>query len=295
MNILITGATGFIGSHLVKQLLSAGHGVTAIVRPKSNIESLDQGAQTFVYNSDIYALIDILKRGQFDGVIHLAAHCPTGHHREDLADLIDANIRFGAEIIEAAAEAGIKWFINTGSYMQHYDDREYSPSILYAATKQAFLDIARYWSDSGKISVVTLELFDNFGIGDKRKKIFTAWRDAFKTKELVSMSPGYQTMDVSPVENVAAAFAHIASLLYRDKEHKLNGQIFSLYSDNRMTLREWAKLFQRVSGEHLNLNWDGRPYRDREIMEPWTKGIRIPGFQPVIEIEDAIKKYLDYE
>jgi len=293
MNILVTGATGFIGSHLVKKLLSDGNQVTAVIRRHSNTDDLDKKIRTYVYDGDIVALIEFLKSERFDGVIHLAAHCPTGHPSNDLASLIDTNVLFGTEMIEAASRAGIKWFINTGSYMQHYEDKDYSPSILYAATKQAFLNITRYWTDYNQINAVTLELFDNFGVDDKRKKIFTLWREALKTGEPVSMSPGQQIIDASPVENVVDAFLHLASLLQQDEHSEMSGQVFSLRSEYRMTLREWAEMFQKVAGRTLNLNWGSRPYRNREIMNPWTKGALVPGYHSTTPLEDAIKKYLE--
>ncbi len=293
MNLLITGATGFIGSHLVKKLLDDKHNVTAVVRSNSNIENLPTKVGVYVYDGNIISLIEFLKTERFDGMIHLAAYCPSSHPSEDLPDLIDANILFGTEMIEACAQSGVKWFINTGSYMQHFNDADYSPSILYAATKQAFLDLTRYWSLTGKVKVVTLELFDNFGVGDRRKKIFTLWRDAFKTGEAISMSPGKQIMDVSPVENVASAFAFLASLVEQDESGEINGQVFSLQSGERMTLMEWADLFQKITGKSLNLKWGERTYRDREIMNPWTRGKQIPGYVPAVSIEDAVKKYLE--
>lgn len=295
MNFLITGATGFIGRHLSKHLVDEGNSVTAIVRPESDSSQLDKNIYTYEYKGDVSELTSFLKNGQYDGVIHLAAHCPTSHRGDDIVNLMNANLVFGTEVLEAASQSGIKWFINTGSYMQHYDDKEYSPSILYAATKQAFLDITRYWTEMNRINIVTLELFDNFGKDDTRKKVLNLWRDALKTGETISLSPGHQIIDVSPVENVVEAFKHLSLLLQQDIELKMNGSVFSLQSQNRMTLRELAELFQKIAKRPLNIEWGGRPYRNREIMNPWTKGRQIPGYKPTISLEEAIKKYLDVE
>lgn len=293
MNIVITGATGFIGSHLANYLTKDGHNVFAIIRPSSDANKLDKKITIYKYDGKILKLIDFFRHNNIDGVIHLAAHCPTSHNGADIPKLINANILFGTEVLEAATEGNVRWFINTGSYMQHYNDQEYSPSILYAATKQAFLNITKYWSNTKKIKIATLELFDNFGPNDHRKKIFTLWKEGFKKNQPIDMSPGQQIIDVSPVENVVEAFTSLAILLQNSQDDTYNGAVFSLQSENRMTLKDLAELFQKIAQKNLKINWGGRDYRDREIMQPWTKGQAIPGYRPAITLEEAIKKYLE--
>ena len=87
---------------------------------------------------------------------------------------------FGAHILEAMALTSVSYFINTGTYWQHYGGSStYSPSCFYAATKQSFQDILKYYTDSKLIKSITLKLFDTYGPNDSRAKIFTILSELF--------------------------------------------------------------------------------------------------------------------
>jgi CDP-paratose synthetase len=290
--ILITGATGFIGSHLSKKLLADGHELclTLLVHEKNPFEG-DHRVQSYVLNNaGVEPFITFFKSSKIEGVIHLASFVQSGNH--DLGDvekLIDTNIKFSTLVLEASVQAGVKWFINTGTYWQHYDNATYSPVNLYAATKQAFMDIARYYWETNKINFSTLKLYDTYGPNDTRPKIFNLWERIAHSRETLDMSLGEQLIDISHVSDIVNAFALLSSHLENLHPEVKNGAVFEVKAKSRYTLKQLAAIFEETTNTKLNINWGGREYREREVMMPWESGAVVPGWEPLIPINEGIK------
>lgn len=291
MKILITGSTGFIGSHLVRRLVGRRHRVHAIVRRGSDTRSLRrQGVKTYPFADDVEALTAYMKKQRFDGVVHLASLFLAQHKSQDVKPLIASNVYFGTAVLEATVKSKTPWFISTGTFWQHYRNRRFSPANLYAATKQAFEDIARYYIETSKVNFVTLKLSDTFGPHDPRPKLFNLWFKIAASGESLDMSPGYQRLDISYVENVIDGYERMMKLLAKDRARALNGKTFAIRSGQVMSLRALARLFERVTKKKLFINWGARPYRPREVMVPWNKGKTIPGWKPRITLREGIRR-----
>lgn len=289
MKLLISGATGFIGTHLRKRLLDDGHALTVILS-RGSAPLTDTSITSYVYDGDNDHLAAFTESGHFDGVIHLASLFLAQHTTKDVRGLVDSNVLFATSLLEASAQAKIPWFINTGTFWQHYQNRDYSPVNLYAATKQAFEDIAKFYYETSPINFVTIKLCDTFGPHDPRPKIFNLWLRNGQNGETIDMSPGEQIIDVSFIDNVIDGYRQLIKLLSEDTDRALNGKSFAIRSNERITLKELSKVFERVTNTRLHINWSKKPYRPREVMIPWDKGERIPGWKPKVGLEEGIRK-----
>ena len=289
MNILITGATGFIGKNLL-QAISPENEIHVLVRPSTNCESLHT-KRIFVFNDNIDELKDYLIKNQIEGLVHLASLYITKHNNEQIKDLILSNIYFGTSVIEAAKQANVRWFINTGSYWQNYtpDSIEYRPVNLYAATKQAFIDIAKFYTDTSSIRFVTLKICDTYGANDPRKKIMSLFKQYAETGEQLRMSPGEQKINLLYIDDVTQGFITLMNLLHNNVELR---EEYVLSAKNLYSLRELASIFEQVSHKKLNIEWGGLPYREREVMTPWQIGTPIPGWKQTIDIFQGIQFFL---
>lgn len=292
MNILITGATGFIGSHLIKLLQNKKHKLFCTLLPNEKNPFGEESVKSIVVNSnDIKTTVSFLAENKVHGIIHLASYVQASEHKpEDIESLLNANIIFGSSLLEAASIAKVKWFINTGTYWQYYRSDEYCPVNLYAATKQAFMDIAKYYWDSGKIKFCTITLFDTYGPNDPRPKIFNLWQKIAETGETLDMSPGEQIIDISHVDDVVRAFALLANHLNNNHLEVKNGDTFAVKAEKRYTLKELAGIFEKKTGKKLNINWGGRPYKPKEVMIPWNNVKVVPEWKPLISVFDGIKE-----
>lgn len=290
MKILITGATGFIGKHLVKRLLADGHTVVAIVRPTSDTDFLKvHNIPYFSYTSDYTLLSDFLKTEAPDGIIHLASKVVVEHVSNQIDDIINSNVLFPTHLLEAAINAHVKWFINTGTFWQHYENKNYSPVNLYAASKQSFEDIARYYFETSSINFVTFKLYDTFGPNDSRPKILNLWVKSALSGETLEMSAGEQLIDMSYINNVTDGFTALLTLISNDLNKEICGKSFAIKSEKRISLKELAHVFEGVTGLKPNIAWGKKAYRKREVMIPWQDGEPIPGFTAKISLEEGIK------
>lgn len=287
MKILITGATGFIGQHLVKALLNEGYAVSCIVRSNSETSNIDPSAIIFKYDENIDKLFEYFEKENFDGVIHLASLFLVEHTKNDIKKIIKSNIEFGTEILEACKVSKVSWFINTGSFWQHYNNEEYNPVNLYAATKQAFEIIARYYMETSNLIFTTIKLSDTFGYKDKRNKIFNLWMKISETGEVLEMSQGEQILDICYVEDVVSAYLRLIELLTSNENKDFKGKVFAVKSE-RKTLRELAEIFEKTTKKKLNIKWGAKKYREREVMNAWENGVKVPGWEPKYSFEDAI-------
>ncbi len=298
MKILMTGVTGFIGHHLGERLVNDGHEVHAIVRPTSKVtelsENLQRNVKFHVYDKD-NTVLDILtdlcvddKRP--DVVYHLATNFMNVHRFEDIQDLIQSNITFGTELLDAMVANNVYNFVNVGTFAQHFDDADYSPINLYAATKACFEGIIKYYAEVRNLKCIALHLFDTYGADDKRGKILGLLKKISASGETLKMSPGGQLIDIVYIDDVIEAFVAAGKLLAACKYDYCG--TYGVSSTKPIPLREVVKIFENVAGKKLSIVWGGRPYRTREVMVPWSSYKLLPGWQPKISLQDGIKKFL---
>jgi len=290
MKILITGVTGFIGQNLVKKLLENEIEVHAIVRKKSDVSSVDTRVKLFYYNKDVEKLIEYTKNENFDGVVHLASLFLATHSLDDISRLVNSNVTFGVHLLEAAKSSNIKWFINTGTFWQHYNNEEYNPVNLYAATKEAFEVMSKYYVETSDVIFTTLKLNDTFGPNDTRNKVFNFWNKISETGETLKMSAGEQYIDISYIKDVIEAYSLLIEHLDSSNAKDFHNEIFVVTQKQRVKLKDLASIFEKATDTKLKINWGAREYREREVLSPWSKGKVVPGWKQHFSLEEAIKK-----
>jgi nucleoside-diphosphate-sugar epimerase len=263
MKILISGATGFIGSHLIPLLLNGGHNVSITKRRESQFKNLDSIRDKInVINSDTYHDINLgIMNFEPDVIIHLATFYINKHDSGNIASLIDSNVTFGTYLLEAMKENGIKKILNTATRWQHIGNKRYSPANLYAATKEAFKDIMVYYEKMG-IRHKTIELSDTFGYDDTRKKIMDILLSACKKNELVELTPGEQVLDLLHIDDVCQFIVSNIGIdtFFDNKTISLSGTV--------VKLRDLGTMIEKICGKKNLLGWGLKPYRDNEIMIP---------------------------
>ncbi len=290
MNILITGATGFIGKNLIDQLILK-HKLFVIVKETSELH-FHESLETFLFVENIPELSNWIKKNKIDGVIHLASLFIAQHKAEDIKPLIDSNVYFGTALLEALQGCSIKWFLNTGTIWQNriHDSLEYNPVNLYASTKQAFISIAEYYAQLDSYQFVTLKLCDTYGKNDTRKKVFNLFKQVSNSGEPLNMSPGEQVMDIVYIDDVINGFTTLISLLDQKQVYEKE---YVLSSGKRYSLKQLAEIFSEVCGKPLFLKWGELPYRKNEVMIPWTKGVTVPSWSPKVDLYTGIKLFIE--
>jgi nucleoside-diphosphate-sugar epimerase len=290
---LVTGGTGFVGSHLIQRLLRDGCRVEVLVRDTGKaahtLPALPKQAIR-PYDGTLESLIKALRESRPEVVYHLASYFVAEHRSVDVDLLVESNIRFGTQLLEAMTQTGIRCFVNTGTAWQHFLDDEYNPVCLYAASKQAFEDMLYFYVVTNSIDAITLRLFDTYGPGDSRPKLFPALLRAVRSGEVLRMSPGEQLLDLVYIDDVVDAYVRGYECLRA--HHARTVPSFSVSSGAPVTLRQVVSLMAELASGKPNVEWGARPYRAREVMRPWAGGRAIPGWAPRVGLRDGIKRVL---
>jgi nucleoside-diphosphate-sugar epimerase len=283
---IITGSTGFVGSHLTVGLVNAGWGVHRLLRAGLEEPVPVAGVCDHVWDGSTDMALAIFAETRPDVVVHLASLFLAEHAPEDLEVLVSANLLAGLQVVEAATAAGCRGFVNAGTSWQHFEDAEYDPVCLYAATKQAFEDLLTFYVNARGLRAITLKLFDTYGPGDRRPKLFAALRGAARSGERLAMSPGEQLLDLAYIDDVTRAFVTAAEVVSCGGEG--GHRVYALPSGERHSLKDVVAVYESVTGRRVAVDWGGRPYRGREVMTPW-QGPSLPGWRAEIDLRRGIE------
>lgn len=280
--VALTGATGFAGGVLARDLAARGAAVLAIVRPESDCRRLPADAAVHVHDGDGTALARAVGAFAPDLGFHLAARqAPDGPG--ETADLIAANVTLGSQFLEALA--GARGVVAAGSFWAHYGPAGTGAVNLYAATKQAFARILAYHAEARGLPAVELVLYDTYGPDDPRRKLFRLLREAAGSGTPLAMSPGDQIIDLVHVVDVAAAFRVAGERLLAGAETWAR---YTVPGPEPRPLRDVVALWQLVTGRSVPVVWGGRPHRPREVMVPW-RGTPLPGWRAAIGLDEGIR------
>lgn len=289
-SVLVTGATGFVGSRLTRRLIADGGLVHVIVRPDSNLEQLRTVRNHITLHSHdgtTEGMVNILAKSSPEIVFHLASLFVSEHQPVDIVPLINSNLLYGTQLLEALKTCGVSKLVNTGTSWQHYCNEEYNPVNLYAATKQAFETLLKYYLETSELQTITLKLFDTYGAGDPRPKLMHLLKRIADSGETLAMSPGEQLIDLVHIDDVVEAFMHATQRLLEGAVEKCES--YAVSSGSPIPLKDLAELVGEVLKKDLAIEWGGRSYRHREVMVPWSTGPSLPGWRPRIALSEGIK------
>lgn len=291
---LLTGASGFVGSHLVGSLRRAGWIVAAVARPGSaRVLGADRRVdKIFSYTGKTQQVCAAVEEVRPDVVFHLASLFLAQHRIEDVEPLIQGNVLLGAQLLEGMRQAGATRLVNAGTSWQNHAGAGYEPLNLYAATKQAFEDIMQYYVAVAGLKCITLRLFDSYGPGDTRKKLVSAMLDCLRTGETLGMSPGNQVIDLAHVDDVCRAFCHAGNMMMA--QEKPGSSVYAVSGGQRMSVREVAATLEKAAGRKMSIKFGARTYREREAMVPW-EGAPLPGWKPRITLIDGFRRLVAEE
>lgn len=291
MRILITGVTGYIGSHLARRLLSS-HQVFGLVREPVNMTYIRDIADKLTllpYSGSGESLLEQVKHCKPDLVYHLAAYYTGAHDVENVTKLVSSNITLGAYLLEAMVSCGCRHIIYASTIMEHYQGAEYCPLNFYAATKRAFYDLLCYYTDTGMLHAGVLVLADTYGPDDQRPKILNLVKQHLGTDTPIALSDGRQEYAVLYIDDAVKAFEMAGQQLCIKKWDR---QFFQLLPNEIYTLRETVDRLVQISKTTLHAQWGSRPASKRQIQKVPRLYPPVPGWSPRVSLETGLKEIL---
>ena len=271
MRIALTGITGFVGMSLMPQLLALGKDYEFLtlnidVEEANRKYPLDQYSNfRHVHTTDLESLVAFNP----DVVLHLATVTTPANNTEIIHPMLAANIEFGVLLMDALRRCdNFKLFVNTGSFAEfRFGPDRFDSAYLYTATKTAFRSFVKYYADLERgFRYITAIPYSVYGGTMTVKRLFDYMAESLDADTPVDMTAGEQVLDFIHVDDVAGFFAYVVSHMDEFMQLPENGMDFHLGTGVGTSIREVAALMEAVSGKHCNINWGGRPYRERDIM-----------------------------
>lgn len=271
MKIFVTGGTGFVGCHVLREALARGWEVVGHRRSEVSLPRvpLEQHPQWVTKPLDEIVGND-LKDCQV--LIHLAAHTPNPPY-DTFERCFYWNVTTALRLVDQARQAGVTRFIVAGSCFEYgkagerYErippDAPLEPVTSYPASKAA-ASVALYaWAIHHKVELWIGRIFQVYGPGEPETRLWPSLRRAALAGEDFPMTAGEQVRDFVPVEMVAGKFIEAVA---RTDLSPGEPQIENVGSGRAQTLREFAEHWWNHWGAKGQLQFGALPYRPGEVM-----------------------------
>ena len=300
--VLVTGATGFLGAHLVGALLAEGAIVHAIRRnPASGTRLPLEGIRWHLADIlDPSSLSHALAAARPEIVFHLAAYGTTFDQR-DPALAIRVNVEGSWNLWKALGAGTTTRFVHTGSCGEYGQVKGQvtesvlcEPTWLYPATKNASVTILSTLGRETGTEVVTLRPFGPYGSADDPRRIIPHAILSLLRGETVPVTAGEQLRDFAHVDDQVQAFI-VAGVVRLPR----TGAIYNVGSGVVVTLKQvLTTIAEAVGGDALSrIAFGAIPYRDSEVWEMCcdiSAARRDLEYAPRISLQEGIARTVEW-
>lgn len=296
--LLLTGGTGFVGSHLLEELLNLNKKVILLKRSFSDtwrINEFIENENLILKDIDKDNLNDIFNQYPIEGIFHLATYAERAHKSESISRMINSNIDFPTQLLENSVKSDVKFFINTGSFSEYKlidspisEKSKIESFNLYAATKTAFEDILKFYSNKYGIKCTTLKLFTPYGPKDDEIKI-TPYLiiNSIKKKDMSIKSPT-KKLDFIYVKDVVDSY--ISTMENISSLNKY--EAFNVGTGIGTSIKEVLKIIELKLGANKNIK-----YGNLENDQVWCSNEKIKSkfnWKPKTTLNEGIEHTLNY-
>jgi nucleoside-diphosphate-sugar epimerase len=295
--ILLTGATGFIGSHVARRLVNCGHDVTAIVRPGADRWRLaDIESQLSIVEGDLGTFSGIVHRVRArrpDICIHLAWQ---GWSGKAAAEANLSSLGISLEVLRMMIDLSCRRFVAAGTCFEYRltadpltETTPLQPHDLYGACKKSLFEVAQPFSALTGISVVTPRIFYSYGPYEDERRLVPSIAQALLRGEVVNVTPGEQVRDYLHVEDIAAAICAVA-------RSGVTGAV-NIASGVPTTIAGVANRVGRLLDRLDLINLGALRYREGEPMhivgDPTVLRTQV-GWSPAFDIDSGLSHTIDW-
>lgn len=265
MKVFVTGATGFIGSYLVKLLIDEGYDLLCLKRDSSELFRFEgyKNPIKWINTSDDWH--QTLKEFQPEAIINLAWDGVSSADRVIWQKQVP-NINFQQELLNLSVECGVKKFIGIGSQSEYGDfegviDETFpvNPKTAYAASKLACQNLLKCFCEINHIEWYWFREFPLFGPYETDRWLIPSLIKAMCTKDSMDLTPGEQLLPYLFVGECAKAL--VSPLKTGDKSG-----IYNVCADNPQPLKELVTMIKNKVNPDFKLNFGALPYRYGQSM-----------------------------
>ena len=314
MNILVTGAGGFIGYHTCLSLCNMGHQVIGIDNfnnyydinlKKKRVYELKSKSNFKFYTIDLTdqkILHELFEQNNFDKVIHLAAQAGVQFSISNPSNYIDCNIQGFFNVMNEAKNSDISHFIYASSSSVYGSNSKVpfseemncsTPISFYAATKIANEAMAHSYSSIYGIKTTGLRFFTVYGpYGRPDMSPFIFANAISNSRPIKVYNNGDLKRDFTYIDDAVSA---IELIVNKDYESLKISSIYNVGSNSPIPILDFIKLFELYLNKKAIINFS--PLLKGDVLETFADIALIQndfGFKPIVSIEKGVQKFLNW-
>jgi len=305
--VLITGADGFMGSHLTERLLEYGANVTAFVRGTSvtgthrhalkNISHLASQLEIIAGNVASNDTAELIKRANPDIILHLAAEAYVPKSFTQPLDIYDVNLTGTLNVLEAArGMSDIQRIVITsssevyGSYDSPISETYLlNPTSPYGASKVAADRAAYAWRVTYNLPIAVIRPFNTYGPRHTYDVVPKFIDLALQNKPLTIYGNGEQSRDFTYVSDTVNGF------MLMGIHPRAVGEVVNFGAGTAVSIKELAETIVRLSGSASEISYD--PSRLAEVGTltcDWKKAKELFSWEPLVNLDQGLKENIEW-
>ncbi len=296
--ILLTGATGFLGSGVLRRLIADGWDVCCIKRKTSDLYRVEGiMGECKWYNLEAGVIEQIFR----DNPIQMVIHCATNYGREDTEyfNVYQTNVILPLELLEYAIKYGCRVFINTDTFFVKgirclWEERGKPYRSVYTTTKYLFTHIVKEQIAKWDVAFLNLQLEHLYGAGDGEHKFANfVLGQLQRNVDEIELTEGTQVRDWIYIEDALEAYGIVVS----QAEHFAKGALHQIEvgTGEGRSVREFVETAKRVVGSSTKLLFGKKKMHQGELLYSCadTHILKSIGWVPQYGIEEGLRKTIE--
>jgi len=303
LKVLVTGATGFIGSHIVPRLIERKFDVYSLERYVTGRYVLGQRREVKTVFGDLkeyFVVKRIIHEIQPDVVIHLASISPVAYSYDHPHEVIETNFLATVNLAESCLREvpHFKHFL-FASTSETYgngpnpktEETPQNPNSPYAVSKVACEKYLLYMRDAYDFPVTILRNFNTYGRKDNTHFVVE--------RSIAQMAQGkiVRLGDPTPIRDLIYVDDHVNSYLTCLENDKAIGEIFNFCTGRGISIAELVELIKELTNFRGEVIWDAIPKRPLDIavlIGDYYKAKRLLGWETKFTLEEGLRLTIDF-
>ncbi|MBI2476207.1 MAG: NAD-dependent epimerase/dehydratase family protein [Candidatus Taylorbacteria bacterium] len=302
-SILVTGATGFVGSHLARKLVMLGCDIHVLVRPTSNLWRLkDISSKITLHHGDLAdkaSVEKVVAEVKPKGIFHLGAAIVISGLGADSETMVAANVLGTVNLLDAASSYPYDFFVAMGSFLEYgFKDHPIAeseicqPGELYGITKLLGTLYGQALARREGKPIVTLRLFTPYGPWNEKERLtHKIIASALAGKEIALTRPTV-SRDFVFIDDIVELIleAALAALKYR-------GEIFNLGSGVRTPIGDVVSYILKKTNSKSEVKWGtfrGVSYDSDWWQADMTKTFSCFSWRPKCPLHAGLDKTIEH-
>ena len=293
--IIITGATGCVGSAVVRKALAQGLDVTCIVHKDSKrLSNLPQSERIHMVECNLSDYSSLELPGQYDSFIHLSWEKTFGASRDD-AEIQTRNIQYTLDAVKLAHRCGCKVFVGAGSQAEYgVQSQDLTPTL--PVSPESGYGIAKY--AAGKLSAMLckslgirhnwVRILSVYGPNDGENTLISYVIRELKAGRSPELTKCEQIWDYLYAADAADAILSVV-------EKGVDGKAYPLGSGSGRKLSEYIEDIRKIINPSIEVRYgvkDYYPHQPMHLVADISELTNDTGWQPKMSFEEGIKAFV---